>query len=209
MSILFCTPMYGGNCMAPYFTSMLELTRSMVSQDFYYGVNVITNESAVHRARNKCVQTFLATDFEYLMFIDGDIEFTPDDVGKLLNLNTDIAVGVYPMKKKGAPYAAWVEGKLVDSLDVYSEPVSVDYAGTGFMLIKRRVFEKIRERWPELTYKDDKGDNYQWFDWPIVDDVELSEDYSFCQKWRDLGGEVVMDPSIRLKHYGVYCFDGK
>lgn len=209
MSILFCTPMYAGNCMAPYCLSMFELIRHMVGQGFDYGINVITNESAVHRARNKCVQTFLATNYQYLMFIDGDIQFSPDDVGKLVNLNTDVAVGVYPMKKRNAPYAAWVNGKLVDRLDIYDSPIEVDYAGTGFMLIKRDVFKKIKQASPELDFSDDVGTTHQWFDWPIDNGIELSEDYSFCKKWARLGGKIIMDPSVKLKHHGVYAYDGK
>lgn len=51
MSILFCTPMYGGFCHAAHFRSCLnlkeELTRSGVAHDWLVG----TNESLVHRAR--------------------------------------------------------------------------------------------------------------------------------------------------------------
>ena len=70
---------------------------------------------------------YLKTDFERLMFIDADIEFTPDHVGMLLEMDQPISVGVYRMKKPGSKYAAWRNGELVDDLDQFKRPITVDY----------------------------------------------------------------------------------
>jgi hypothetical protein len=213
--------------MKPFFESCLHLQESLgmegVKQTY-----CIVSDSAVHRGRNQLVKAFLESDFDRLMFIDSDIEFSADDVGKLWNLDADIAVGVYPMKEMGAPYAAWVDGKLIDNLEQFSGPVNVDYAGTGFMMIKRSVFEALMPFTPlEKCLEADKkteGFRYVFFDFPLmpVDSkdekairqtetcskvvTELPEDYGFCQKARQLGFKVQMDPTVKLKHFGLYGY---
>ena len=157
--------------------------------------------------------------FQKLMFIDADIEFTPEDVAKLWNMNEDVAVGIYAMKKPGEDwYACWKDGELVKDLDRFDGPTEVDYAGTGFMMIDRKVLQKFKEAFPEREHDeggqpggnrpDQPGKSFAWFD-PRVDgekSLYLSEDYAFCQDWRSLGGKIMCDPTVRLKHWGRYGY---
>lgn len=189
--------------MAPFFGSCLQLKEAII--DIPHEFSILTNESAVHRARNQLAKSFLDTDYDRLMFIDSDIEFQPDQVGRLWALDADIAVGVYPMKKMGAPYAAWVDGKLVEGLEDLEAPMEVDYAGTGFMMIKREVFEAMVD--DVKCEQTEQGDRYRFFHFDnVLDGCEISEDYEFCRLARQLGFKVMMDPKIRLKHYGLYGF---
>jgi len=204
MSILFATPMYGGKCEHAFFRSCLELRGFLVSEGVNHDFYTLWNESAVHRARNQCVKAFLETDYEYLMFIDGDIEFTIDDIGRLWNLDADVAVGCYRMKSDDAPYAAWKDGKLLSLENLPKEPFNVDYAGTGFMMIKRRVIEGLCSL--EKQYEGKEGFMYQLFDFPLRDGVELSEDYAFCEDARNAGFKVVMHPDVKLQHWGIKAY---
>jgi len=207
MSILFCTPCYGSQVTEPYFRSCLQLQHAMVSGGFPHNFFTLSNDSLVTRARDVCVANYLKTDFERLMFIDADIEFTPDDVGMLLEMDQPISVGVYRMKKPGSRYAAWRDGELVDDLDQFKRPITVDYAGTGFMMIKREVFTEIYEAFPEWKYEEGQvGDCFGYFQDPIMDGFHMSEDYFFCHTWRELGHEVWMHPQVRLTHHGVYGY---
>ena len=91
-------------------------------------------------------------------------------------------------------------------------------AGTGFMMIKREAILKLIEAYPEIKYNNDVqmgntnlGDNfYALFDTMIdpKDRRYLSEDYTFCRRWQDIGGDIWLDPSISLNHYGSFCFQG-
>ena len=198
--------MYGGQCHHAYFRSALELHGSLVANDIRHDFYTLWNESAVHRARNQCVKAFLNTDFEYMLFVDGDIEFTCDDVALLSNLDTDIAAGCYRMKQDNAPFAAWCNGKLVTLDDVAhcGQPFKVDYAGTGFMLIKRHVIERLCQ--DAETYDGPEGLTHQLFRFPIRNGVELSEDYAFCEDARNAGFNVVMHPRVRLVHWGIKAY---
>ena len=88
---------------------------------------------------------------------------------------------------------------------------------TGFMMIKREVIDKMIEHYPELKYNNDLNTPpelnphfYAFFDTMIdpKDKRYLSEDYTFSRRWQDMGGEIWLDPSISLNHYGSFNFQG-
>ena len=99
------------------------------------------------------------------------------------------------------------------------EPLEVLEIGTGFMMVKREVFEKFEKAYPELRYKPDHvgqanfdGSRYihAYFDTVIDPDSEryLSEDYMFCQYARRIGIKVWLCPWMRTQHVGTYAFSG-
>lgn len=204
-SILFCTPCYGGQVTAQHFKSCLELrlelSRAGMGHDWLIG----TNESLITRARCEMTRTFLTSDHTHMFWLDADIEFTPEDIQKVWNMDSDIGVGVYAMKKPDKQwFAAWKDGELVKDLDQYSGPIEVDYAGTGFMCIKREVIEALTAK--HGTYKGSWGDAPALYMTPVHDGFLESEDYHFCRLAREAGFKVMMDPSVRLGHYGQYRY---
>jgi hypothetical protein len=145
-SILFATPAYGGLVTAPHHRSCIltqeELTRAGIANDWL----ITWNESLIHRGRMEMVATFLRTNHTHLFWLDADIEFEPAHVAALWNLQADIAVGLYSMKRLDMPLSAWRNGRMVRLEDCPDEPFEVDYAGTGFFLIRREVIEGLYER---------------------------------------------------------------
>ena len=139
-----------------------------------------------------------------MMWLDADIEFTSDDVAKLWNLQTDIAVGFYSMKLPEKPLSAWKDGKLIKIGDCPKEPFEVDYAGTGFMMIRRNVIEKLCET--AQSYQGPNGRVSALYMTPIHDDGFESEDYYFCRKAREAGFKIIGDPSIKLTHWGQFGY---
>lgn len=218
MSVLFATPCYGGMMMVPFAQSMFRMMDAGREIGLKHDWMLRYNESLIQRARNGIAADFLwGTDYDRLMFIDSDIEFTPDDVAKLWNLDVDVAVGLYAMKKPGKDiYAGWQNGKLLEADDLGKRldgVTTLDYAGTGFMMIKRAVFHRMYEEWPERRHEEGETKGaFSWFDPRVVDTgggpFYASEDYAFCLDWRQLGGEIVCDTTIRLKHYGLYGYGG-
>lgn len=88
---------------------------------------------------------------------------------------------------------------------------------TGFMMIKRSVLDKMIEAYPDLKYNNDLNTPpelnphfYAFFDTMIdpKDKRYLSEDYCFSRRWQEIGGEIWLDPSISLNHYGSFNFQG-
>jgi hypothetical protein len=204
-SILFCTPCYGGMLTAQHFQSCMNLKENLVQVGLAHDWLIGWNESLVHRARNEMTASFLETDHSHMMWLDADIAFEPDDVARLWNLDAQIAVGFYAMKRANNPIAAWREGKLVDLGECPKEPFAVDYAGTGFMLIKREVVTALAMK--ARKYTGPQGQRIPLlYETPVVGDVFESEDYNFCRKAREAGFEVIGDPAIKLGHIGQFRY---
>lgn len=194
--LLIATPAYGNNVTTAYLKSIIRLQEDLLANHMGHDFFILGNESLIHRARNVCVDNFLKGKWTHLMFIDADIEFESDDVAKLWNMDADVAVGAYRQKTDDGRTSVWADHQLTyEEVDnVVHKPIAVKYAGTGFMMIKRKVFEQMEVQEAEYGGK--------YFASEIKDGVDLSEDYYFCDKVRQSGMEVLLEPSIRLKHWG-------
>jgi hypothetical protein len=143
----------------------------------------------------------------YLLFIDSDIEFNPNDIIRLYLANKDIIGIAYAFKKLYNDKTIGVYNILENS--TVSEDSNNDKEinealeiGTGIMLIKKSVLLKMIESNPDdyilLDNPEDVGKPinekkyYRFFDTQINNNRYLSEDYMFCQKWRNLNGKIYL-----------------
>ena len=238
--IFIASPCYAGQCHALYMTSLLNLQAVFGQAGHSAMVSVLVNESLITRGRNALVSQFMKTDADYLFFIDSDIQFYGDQVPAMLDADKDIICGIYPKKEinwhqvaKGVNNGedpnnlkhytgSWVLN-LIDyagSVTVpVGEPLEIWAGGTGFMLIKRKVFEELKPKTP--SYINDVVDLsqanapreriWQFFTESIEPETErlLSEDYHFCRQWRLHGGKIYAAPWVQLSHHGTYAFDGR
>jgi hypothetical protein len=171
----------------------------------------MVNESLISRARNTLTAKFLIhPKTTHLMFIDADIGWEPWHLLVMLNHDVDVIGGLYPMKALPVRWCInTFEGAATgDNLQEVSK------TGTGFMLIKRAVFEKLNAHPATKPFSNDLGlpkelDPFMrtYFDTAVRDGRYYSEDWTFCENWRDLGGKIWVDPRITLKHTGTYTFD--
>jgi len=200
--IHFMTPCYGGNITEACFNSYLQWTAFAVKEKVSFDLDTLANESNVNKARNSCVAKFLAGDATHLMFVDADIQWNTEGIIKLMSHDVDIVGGIYPQKT--LPPRMVVNtiktGKRQGNL------LEVGTIGTGFMLIKRGVFEKMIEC-GAAKYKDVGGIAYDFYNCTIDSNGEyLTEDWSFCRRWRQLGGTVYADTTVALAHTGYHKF---
>ncbi len=234
-SLMIATPMYGGMCTGLYVQGLLFTTQKMRE----VGVNVawcqIMNESLITRARNELVRVFLESDHDYLMFIDADIGFDGEAILQLMAADKDVACGIYPKKEvnwdsvKRAALAgkqdledhggAFVFNMIGGDAETDGQGFfEVRHGGTGFMLIKRGVFEFLAPYVPTYrtnsffnpeTGEYDKPLTYEFFATSIdASGALLSEDYHFCELVRQHGGSIWANPFIKLDHVGTYVFHG-
>jgi glycosyltransferase involved in cell wall biosynthesis len=180
--LFIATPMYGGQCHGTYTKSIADLMTTSTKYGIDAKLFFIFNESLITRARNYLADEFLRSGYDYLIFIDSDIQFEAQDVLVMShyltnNENMDIVCGAYPKKAiswekiklavdKG--FADKNPGQLEEFVGDYvfnpadginqfriDEPVEVKEGGTGFMMIKREAFLKFDEMFPEQKYKPD------------------------------------------------------
>jgi hypothetical protein len=239
--------MYGGMAHGLYIKSSLDLQTTMNKYGIDCKFSFLFNESLITRARNYLVDEFLRSDYTHLLFIDSDIHYNPQDVIAMLALDKDVIGGPYPKKSinwgnvaQAARSHPEMEAKELEQLVgeyvfnvvkgtkqfTVTDPLEVMEIGTGFMMVKREVFEKMEKEYPMIRYKPDHvgqanfdGTRYihAYFD-TVIDTKEsivgggsdryLSEDYMFCQMWRKMGGEIYLCPWMKTQHIGTYAFTG-
>ena len=245
--VFVATPMYGGMAHGLYIKSCLDLQTTMAKYGVETKFSFLFNESLITRARNYLVDEFLRSGFTHLLFIDSDIHYNPQDVIAMLALDKDVIGGPYPKKSinwNNIAHAARnhpnIQAKELETLVgeyvfnvvkgtkqfQVTDPLEVLEIGTGFMMVKREVFDKMKDAYPNIHYKPDHvgqanfdGTRYihAYFD-TVIDytdsitgggsDRYLSEDYMFCQMWRKIGGQVWLCPWMKTQHIGTYAFTG-
>ena len=209
-----CMPCYGGMLTEQTFMSFVKWGNMCRQLGLDWTVETMTNESLISRARNTLTAKFLHTkESTHLMFIDADIGWEPWHLLVLLNAQKDVIGGLYPMKS--LPVKWCVNGIPGQPEPAPEDPhIEVTKTGTGFLLIKRDVFEKLDAHPAVRPFNNDIGlpevlNPYMktYFDTAVRENRYYSEDWTFCENWRDLGGQVWIDKRIMLKHVGTYTFD--
>jgi hypothetical protein len=208
-----CMPCYGGQLTESTFMSYIKWSNTARQLGLDWTVETMTNESLISRARNTLVSKFLFTkESTHLMFVDADIGWEPWHLLVMLDAQKDVIGGLYPMKSLPIKWC-------VNGIPGQPEPapeaslIEVSKTGTGFMLIKRDVFEKLDAHPATKPFKNDIGldpalDPYMktYFDTAVREGRYYSEDWTFCENWRDIGGQVWVDKRVLLRHTGTYTF---
>lgn len=217
--IMVATPMYGGLCHDAYLHGMMDLRTACDGLGVKLHIITIRNESLVQRGRNTCLAHFLASDASHLIFIDSDIGFTAHAVLRLIGHDRPVIGGSYAKKSLGEPDFAVIplpspvavqDGGLIE---VHSLP-------TGFLMLHRDAVQRMVGAYgADTRYRMADGDGppgayrehlYALFECER-DAASLaywSEDYTFCQRWRRIGGQCWLDPHILLEHHGTARFAG-
>ena len=240
IKLFIATPMYGGQCTGYYAQSILQMSQLLGSHGIECMFSFMFNESLITRARNALTKAFINSDATHLMFIDADIKFRPSDIMHMIAADKDVLGGIYPKKEINwdtvkramddqvpSDQLKHHTGSFVVNLVNYvnsvtvplNAPVEIYNAGTGFLLIKRNVFKRLKKHVP-IYYNDvmDLGKSlknndpiHEYFATSIEPETQrlLSEDYHFCYIWRKIGGKVFAAPWAELSHIGTYAFEGR
>ena len=235
--IMIATPCFGGVVTQSYMTSVLKLIHAAPTAGFGTTLALLGYDSLIPRARATLVGSFLDNPTAtHLLFIDADIGFEPEQVYRLLAANKDFAAALYPVKAldwdqmperctRGAEPLAQGPLNYVGTFVRGPEAKrdgdfgTASYAGGGFQLIRRTVITEMIAAYPQTKFSrllatptgERPSENlYALFDTFIDQETGeyLSEDYAFCRRWRDLGGEIWLDRNSRLTHTGIFDYRG-
>jgi hypothetical protein len=236
VNLVIATPCFGGQVSALYTASLFKLQSRLRSyRALSLKVLFKDGDALITRARASLMSQFLDDPAAtHLLFIDADIGFEPDQVLRLIECGADMCAAIYPIKRidwdkvkttieSGHPNPGAAALKYVfevDDPDAVIEKggfVKVRYAGTGFLMIRRQAIEQMCARYRHLKYMRDHSldavtasDNrFALFECMIAEDgTYLSEDFAFCKRWTDIGGEIWTDLDSRLNHIGPMTFCG-
>jgi len=164
--------------------------------------HVLLEDGLLDLSRNRLLSRAIETRADWFISVDSDISF--DDQSRAIaeslwrHKRSDIAI-------VGAP-ARCGNGRW-NVLDLSEQPIGderpttvMDCGSIGFGWVAFRLGWYV-QHWPKgapfvqtLIYPDPRA-KYGWGAW--------GEDYGHCKAVRDLGGRIICDPSIRVKHHMV------
>jgi hypothetical protein len=204
-------PCYGGMLTESTFMSFIKWANTARQLGIDWTLETMVNESLISRARNTLTAKFLdMPDATHLFFVDADIGWEPWHLLVLLNRDVDVIGGLYPMKTMPIK---WVVNGFEGAEEGTDGLQEVSKAGTGFLLMKKHVFEKMKSHPAVKQYKNDIGldpkyDQHlkTYFDTAVRQNRYYSEDWTFCENWRDMGGKIWVDKRVLLRHSGSYVF---
>lgn len=206
-------PCYGGMVSEPTMTSLLRFILLAQQAGLNWSLDTMVNESLVTRARNNLMAKMMTnTTATHFMFIDADIRFQPESILQMMAYEKDVIGGLYPKKALPVNYVINLKPETKIQGDIFT----VDTMGTGFLMFKRKVYEDLIKAHPETKYVDDVGlgKQYEPMMYSIFDckiDARghyLSEDWLFCRRWQELGGEIWAHSKVLLNHVGHYEYAG-
>ena len=235
--LFIATPCYGGLVTQGYMQSVCGLMAAAPTADVDLTLALLGQDALITRCRNTLVSHFMAHPLAtHILFIDADISFSPENVFRLLQGNKPVAAGIYPLKAyywddachtrleagevlqtAGLHYV----GRLQDEPDLIRDGdlATAAFAGTGFMLITRDTITRLIAAYPETGYRSidaypttgqGSPTAHALFDCMIDPDTNtyISEDFTFCKRWQQVGGRVWLDTVAPLTHSGFSDFHG-
>lgn len=233
--VFIATPCFGGLVSQHYMQSVISLVQLAGQAGFDAMLALLGHDSLITRSRNTLVTQFLSTPATHMLFIDADICFDPQQVHDMLAFDEEFVAGIYPLKV--IDWSAAAMKRLTGGETFQSAPLlyvgtlcvgheferrgrfaTGIYCGGGFMMLKRQVIEKMIAAYPESRYTSvhaysnaKGGESHALFECAIDPETRayISEDFGFCQRWRDIGGKIWLDTEGKLTHIGAYNFVGQ
>lgn len=219
MKVVFCIPAMEGGIKTRCHLSLAGTYRVLCKAGIEFDTHVIENCPYLPVARATLVAMFMADpEATDLFFIDSDVGFEPSAVVKILERPEGIVAGIYPLKRDFPPGYP-VELVIQDGHPVGNIAAGIaeaNYLPTGFMRCKRIVFEKLAEAYPDLKYEQsvvrvmgaDVKEAYDFFGMGSFGRKFRTEDFAFCQRWRDIGGKCWAMWDIDFEHVGQKVWKG-
>lgn len=230
-SICISVPCYGGQITMRCARSLLATAILGAKHNRDVKFHFMEGESLIQRARNQAVHTFLkeCEPGDKMLFVDADLEFDPQWVFLLDELDRDVVGMAYPRKRlewdemkgsddpqrDGASYFIQPEPGAGDKVKIEGGCIPVRWLGTGFMMMKYETITRMCAEYPETAHVSDTYGSqgecvHALFDCGIdeKDGIYLSEDYFFCKRWQAIGGRIWLSLHGSPSHIGNHVYQG-
>lgn len=217
MKLVLASGFTEGRGFAPFLVSLQDtmrvLDRAGIPAEFW----AVQSAAYVDDMRNSFVAKFLKTDATHLIFLDYDMQWTPEGFMRLLTADMPIVAGTYRVKNAWGRWTAvlkeddgqpcGIARKDGDGFLIEAEQIAM-----GFTCIRREVFERMRDADLDTWYVQGDGDDalkcHDWFTRIREGTMHYGEDYAFSLRWKRLGGQMWVDPNITLHHWGLHGWRG-
>jgi hypothetical protein len=202
MNIMVAVPCYDGKVCVETVRSLLNEQMVAAGAGVEFRAVFLPGCSLITHARNQMATDFLASEADRLVFIDADVSWEPGALIRLASHPVDFVGGAYRLKQEPESYpVGWLERP-----ELWADPgtglLEVACVPGGFLALSRKVFERLADAHPTRTYTHYQFDGQAFFHAPIEGGRLYGEDTAFCYDWRAIGGQVWLDPELKLTHTG-------
>lgn len=185
------------------------------------------------RTRSRMVARFLAGQGTHLLFLDDDVSFDPVVIAGMLAANKNFVGAPYPRRLQpdwervekvatqnpvnrgpleayAYQYPVRLDRKKTTQADA-SGCLLVDGIGMGCCLLTREALQQMSDCYRgTLAFNDAGNPAVALFMLLIVDGELLSEDFSFCERYRTMGGGVYcyLGEGSPVDHHGIIKYKG-
>ena len=216
--IFVAMPTYTGLVPIPTFTCLLGTYQECHAEGWgFIDVRTRSGDADIARARNSFVGIFLKGDWTDFVMIDGDISWGPGAFVRLVTHEVPFVGAAYRMRTDDVyHYPITYKEPRVLNVDNPQRPL-VEVVGMplGFCRLTRPAVELLVGSLQGRKFADPMlpDDDLPWLiDFEQHQDerglIRMEEGYALCNRWRHLGGQAWIDPSIKLGHTGLKTFEG-
>lgn len=202
--VLVATACYTWQVYSTFYVNLVSAAKALLLQ---HGIDlipmVVNGQALIQLARNEMLGVAYE-GFDDIVFVDADVAVTPEDLVRLLSHDVPFVGAAVAKKIEGEDYS--IRSKS-GSVNVEGDLWEVDGLATGLLRIRKDAIEKLCDSFGE--YVDDKGIVQPNVCAVIVQDDGriLSEDFVLCERWKQLGGKVYVDPALKPGHFGTKCWE--
>lgn len=206
------TPCYSGTVSTAHHLSAIQSARVLERNGVEYAFLTVDGCCWLPHARGEIVAVFMektSDDDDKLLMIDSDVGWEPDAPLQLMGHDVDLVAASQADKFNGK-FMIGTKGKPGKTKVPYHMKTGlmgpVPRIATCFMMMKRKTILRMIEAYPELKVNGERiavGVQqwfYGFFSMPVVGNRMDGEDHQFCDYWTAIGGEIWVDPWIRLTH---------
>jgi hypothetical protein len=218
--IVIAVPAYTGTVHYSTMRSLIADLLALVARGDRFTLLDDINNTLIPDARAIIMARFLGLeDATDLVYVDHDVAWEPGALLRLLDHPVAVVAGVYPRRADPLSFPVrWIAERAELWADPETGLLEVEGVPGGFLRVRRDVAQAMADAYPNLEFyvspMDDGSERAPGHvAWALFEPcwsgkAKLSEDLSFCRRWRDLGGSVWVDPEIRMAHTGIKSFTG-
>jgi len=203
-NILIATPSYDGKLDVWYTNALLETVLLGLSNEVAFKPIFLSYDALVQRARNDLMKIAIDSEFDGILWIDADMEWHPGWAVAVANSDKDV-VGI-PVVKKSLEEAYNVKAEISDLVVNEEGLMKVKSIGTGFLYMSKAAITYLWENSEEYT--EPNKTSKMVFEVKIKDGEFVSEDVTVCDKLREGGFDIFIDPSKTCNHIGSLKYLG-
>ena len=211
MKLMIATPFYSNQGFSPYIRSLFQTVYTLARHtSMEFDFQEVSGGSYIDHNRNMMADAFLKSDSTHLMFIDSDHSWDIPGLLNVLRADVDVVGAAYPVKNNWQNFGVTIHTDedfrpIVNAAGL----IKADKVPTGFMKIRRCVFERIAAANPNDWYWHGEHDKLQnYFGHLTLDHVRYGEDISFGIRWQRVGGEIWVEPRVNMGHFGAQGWFG-